>query len=104
MTKTRSLSLREFIAKWKREADAYVSGSMMESPVGDMNRASATVVRRMLSELENLITDAGRSSSPVALDELEIALRVLNDHDLYEEADKLKLAVEQGTASPKGVG
>lgn len=47
--------LREIIEKWTREANGYVSGSMMASPVGDMNRASATVVRSMLNDLQPLL-------------------------------------------------
>jgi len=46
--------LSQFIAKWQREAVCYASGSPMASPVGDMNRASADVVNRMLRELAEI--------------------------------------------------
>jgi hypothetical protein len=49
-----------FIDKWMKEADCFVSGTMMESPVGDMNRASADVVRRMLRELRGVETPEKR--------------------------------------------
>lgn len=43
--------LAAFIERWTKEADYFVRGAMFESPVGDMNRASAAVVRRMLADL-----------------------------------------------------
>jgi len=48
-------SFSQFIAKWHREAACYESGAMMKSPVGDMNRASAVVVRQMLGELVDIL-------------------------------------------------
>lgn len=43
---------RRFHEKWMKEADAYSAGSMLESPVGDMNRASAGVIRSLLMDLK----------------------------------------------------
>ena len=55
---TRRLAIDAFIDKWTREADEYVRGAMFDSPVGDMNRASARVVRTMLRELAETVTSA----------------------------------------------
>ncbi len=44
-----------FFDRWSKEGNEYVRGSMMASPVGEMNRASADVVRRMLTELRSIL-------------------------------------------------
>ena len=50
----RGAGLDEVIKKWTAEAEGYVTGSTLASPVGDMNRASAAVVRRILADLQAL--------------------------------------------------
>jgi len=49
------IALRDLIAKWEQEREGYVRGIQMDSPVGDMNRASANTVQRFLADLDALV-------------------------------------------------
>lgn len=46
------------VEKWQREIGGYLAGMMLPSPVGEMNRASADVARRILADLRCLPTPA----------------------------------------------
>lgn len=52
---TLQTALRQLALAWKREADGYVMGSMLPVPVGDMNRASAEVTRRLATQVLALL-------------------------------------------------
>src|SRR3990167_11149791 len=52
------------IAKWEREVAGYLAGAMMEAPVGDMNRASAYVARRILADVRALASLRGAAEMP----------------------------------------
>lgn len=47
--------IEKLIQEWRGEVRGYVAGSMLPSPVGEMNRASADVVRRMIKQLEQAL-------------------------------------------------
>lgn len=53
-----SVDLVELLQLWRKEAACYRSGAMFESPVGELNRASAEVVTRFCDQLDAAIAKA----------------------------------------------
>jgi hypothetical protein len=69
--------IRRLLDEWRREADGYLCGITFESPVGDMNRASAKVLLGAIRELE-----AAPLALPADLPPTEARLRVFTVAEL----------------------
>jgi hypothetical protein len=53
----RDRALAALAQQWRKEGEGYALGMMLPAPVGDMNRASAEVVRRCVDQLLAVLND-----------------------------------------------